>query len=460
MKLSVKFFCIAYGAVLLAAGLTGSLLIRQVSDTLWNTRFQQVEDAGHYAAGSFMSLTALMSEELTPAVRDDLTRQIFQAVDRTVNRVEIHTAETANPSWQNLKENEGLSAVTDGKSAVTMTVVCRLHRQNIPYFIVVYADFTDIRQQIHSLWLSYSLIVLLFAAVSGALLYGAAVRVARPLSRLAAAANRMAAGSYGETVEESCRDWEVQQLTSSFNIMSRSVQSSMAALQDEYQRRSLFLGDFTHEMKTPMTAILGYADMLHSYDLSDEEKARAAAAISREAKRLESLSQNMLELLVLQNDSIPLGPVSLPNLAAQLRDTLLFPSQKYGVSVTVNFPDMTVMGSQDFLLSLLYNLADNGFKASEKGQRVRISAAVENRKVVFSVVDEGRGIDPDHIRFLQDPFYREDKSRSRAMGGAGLGLSLCREIARIHHSRLHFESHPGKGTTVSFALDLGGDDHE
>ena len=112
------------------------------------------------------------------------------------------------------------------------------------------------------------------------------------------------------------------------------------------------------------------------------------------------------------------------------------------------------------LLSLLYNLVDNAFKASEPQTTVKIYSKSSNDIVRVFVEDKGRGIAKENIKLLAEPFYREDKSRSRKFGGAGLGLSLCKEIATLHGTELSFESEKGNGTTVSFTLKKGGEEDE
>ena len=128
----------------------------------------------------------------------------------------------------------------------------------------------------------------------------------------------------------------------------------------------------------------------------------------------------------------------------------------YDVNYSVEFHNEIVSANSVLLLSLLYNLGDNAFKASETGKRVKIYSEVTPDNIQIHIEDEGRGIAKENIKFITEPFYREDKSRSRKLGGAGLGLALCKEIARIHNTELVFNSEKNKGTRVSFILSKGG----
>ncbi|MGN0494444.1 MAG: sensor histidine kinase [Acutalibacteraceae bacterium] len=238
--------------------------------------------------------------------------------------------------------------------------------------------------------------------------------------------------------------------------MSLAVEQNIKEIKEEGERRDRFVSDFSHELKTPMTAIMGYAQLLDSYELEPQERKSAAETVYREAKRLEGLSRQLLDLYVLRNESTEFEEIALPEIGEQLKSALKFLSEKYRVPFSVNFGSETVLANRELLLSLLYDLADNAFKASEPESPIEIYSDSEDCKVKITVRDRGRGIEKENLRLLTEPFFREDKSRSRAQGGAGLGLSLCKEIAEIHGTSLCFESEKGKGTAVSFTLRKGG----
>ena len=108
----------------------------------------------------------------------------------------------------------------------------------------------------------------------------------------------------------------------------------------------------------------------------------------------------------------------------------------------------------------MYNLIDNAFKASVNNTEVKVYCKTDSNSVEIFVEDSGIGINNENIRLITEPFYREDKARSRKLGGAGLGLSLCNEIAKLHNTKLIFKSEKGKGTTVSFKLKKSGGNNE
>ena len=220
---------------------------------------------------------------------------------------------------------------------------------------------------------------------------------------------------------------EITELSQSFNTMADYVEDYIEQLKLATQNRDNFIADFTHELKTPLTSVIGYADMLRSYEMEPEQRRECADLIYKEGSRLEALSLNLLNLIVLK---------------------------KYGVKLKLNVEKAEVNAEPSLLKTLLYNLIDNACKASESGKPVTLTGYVDSDRYRFCVTDSGCGIAEDDLAKITEPFYMVDKSRSRSMGGAGLGLSICNEIAKLHGSTLEIVSEVGKGTDISFTVSL------
>ena len=218
-------------------------------------------------------------------------------------------------------------------------------------------------------------------------------------------------------------------------------------------RQERFMGAFAHEVKTPMTSIIGYADLIRGQTLTPEEQSEAADYIFSEGRRLESLSQKLLELLVLRRGGAVLNPASPAALVQGLVRRLAPLYAARGISLTCACGQGKCLLEPDLVKSLLLNLLDNARKALD-GQRgaIHVQAELLPGGCWISVRDSGRGIPPAALEHLTEDFYRVDKARARAQGGAGLGLSLCREIAALHSGELRFDSAPGLGTTVTVIL--------
>lgn len=293
--------------------------------------------------------------------------------------------------------------------------------------------------------------LLLEAAVLAA---GAAVtavfarRMTRPLRTLTTASAEIADGDYARRTGLHTGD-EIETLSSSFDKMADAVQEKITALQADVRQREDFMGAFAHELKTPMTSIIGYADMLRTIQASPAEQYEAAGAIYHEGRRLEALSGKLLALLGLGEETITLQPTALAALWPRLQAACP------GVPLQLPACDAAVQADADLLLDLLCNLVGNAVKASEPGQPVEVRAADNGDTVTLTVADHGCGIPQSEISRVTEPFYMVDKSRARKQGGSGLGLALCKRIAEVHGSDLHIESTPDEGTRVSVILRKG-----
>lgn len=456
MKLSFKFFCIAYIVVLLSTGLGGSYIIKNINDTLWNTQVERVNAAVNYAADSFLAFADVSYNEITGSQKNNAIRQIKSTLDSSVSDIEIYTSKAVNSQYTSMNENECTVTFIKKENRLLMESVCKLNTGSTDYYLFVYSDFTDIQNQRDMFWSKYGIVVICISVISGLLLFALARNITKPLNKLTRVADEIALGNYGKKVVVKGSDYEIATLSESVNSMSSAIEQKIKEIREELEKRNIFVADFTHEMKTPMTAIIGYAQILRSYDLNEMEKDQAAEAIYNEAKRLEKLSLQLLDLYVYQNENVEMERLNLFEIGEQLKDTLKYLSEKYDVSYSIDFEREFVCANSVLLLSLLYNLADNAFKASQPQTNIKIYSKATPATVQIYVEDEGRGIAKENIRFLTEPFYREDKSRSRKLGGAGLGLALCKEIVRVHGTGLYFESEKDKGTTVSFSLSKGG----
>ena len=205
------------------------------------------------------------------------------------------------------------------------------------------------------------------------------------------------------------------------------------------------MGNLTHELRTPMTAISGYSELLLTAKLSEEDREEALMYINSECKRLEKLSTKMVKLLSVDNEAdISLSKVSAKDLfditgkamASKLKEAdIELEACQNGESFMVDF---------DLMTEVLINLTDNAIKASPKGSKIILRAA-DNR---IEVEDFGKGIPAEEREKILEPFYMVDKSRSRKSGGAGLGLALVTTILKKHSCVLDIESEVGKGTRM------------
>lgn len=491
MKLAWKIFCAAYSIVMLTVGVGGFVLVEATAASLVDSRVDSVLTANATAARMFVVLAEKSPDKAVrtqaiqrqvAAMADTATTDklsigvisvgIAQSPYALVNRLEPSQQGYAFIAVDEAAVQEGVTVRADAPETDVETTgdapanwlqaVCRVTVNDDPFYVETLSDFSDVFAQRDRLIRLYRTVVLAVALLSGVVLLGVSLAVAWPLKRLSRVANQIAAGDLGKRIplgRHSMGSAEIRRLSADFNTMAQAVEDNIGSLQREVDKRETFIADFTHELKTPMTSIIGYADMLRSYALDESERREAADAIYREGRRLERLSMQLLDILVLEKDTIDLRAVHTAALFDELRQALRFLEKKYGVAVQVQADAAVVRGEPTLLLSLLYNLVDNACKASsavsnacKASPAVTVTGIQEGGRYRVVVADNGCGIAPENRDRVMEPFFREDKARSRRQGGAGLGLALCSRIAALHGTALEIDSLPGQGTTVRLEL--------
>lgn len=296
---------------------------------------------------------------------------------------------------------------------------------------------------------------LLAMVLAGGLVLLLCRRMTRPLEQLEQASRQIAAGAYSQRTAIHGSD-EIASLSRSFDEMAQAVEGTVQTLQQNTRQKDDFVAAFTHELKTPMTSILGFADILRSGEVSPATRRTAADYIYHESKRLEALSGNLLALMGLEQQPPQLEAVPLGRVLQSLRRAL-----PQGSPVpTLPRSDAVVLAQPELLCDMLYNLIQNARKATPADGKVEVLLDETPTRLTIRVQDTGCGIPPQELARITEPFYMVDKSRAREQGGSGMGLALCARIAALHGTTLQFASVPSQGTTVSFCLQKAGSQPE
>lgn len=245
-------------------------------------------------------------------------------------------------------------------------------------------------------------------------------------------------------------------LADNFNLMADSLENYIEQLKDEMERREKFMASFAHEIKTPMTSIIGYSDLIRCGALSADEIPKAANYIFSESKRLEKLSLKLLDLIVLKKRDFEFKKISISQTILDTAKAVKPKLISNNISFFAKCEEGECFVEPDLFKSLIINLIDNASKAVDnKGGIIKLYSEMTENGCIIKILDNGRGIPQEDIDKISQAFYRVDKSRSRKYGGAGLGLSLCSEIVAMHNGTIDFESELGKGTCVTVVLNGG-----
>lgn len=276
-------------------------------------------------------------------------------------------------------------------------------------------------------------------ALAGALAIWISGVLTRPLSQLADAAAKLADGDYAAPLPAAKND-EMNALIRAFSRMSAAIDERETALRTQAEERQALIDALAHEMRTPLTAILGGARLLQQSRLSGSQQSELLDTMAREASRLSAMDERLLLLTRLDHEAPAFAPFDSQAMAREALSVF--------DGVRLEGDDAVFVGERELTILLLRNLVVNAQRAGGK-EAVRVTLHPDG----FDVTDYGCGMTKEQIARAFEPFYKADKARTRSAGGAGLGLPLCRKIARLHHGELQMESEIGRGTRVCYRFD-------
>lgn len=272
-----------------------------------------------------------------------------------------------------------------------------------------------------------------------------------PLAKLNKATRQIASGDYANRIRVHGSN-ELSNLANNMNTMADSIEHHINLLTEAAENRKQFIHNLTHEMKTPLTSILGFADLLRiKTDISPAEVSEYSDIIFEEAKRLKSLSGKLMELITVGETTTEFETISSIELFEQIQRVLKPILKKNNITLITECDDFSFQADGELFKSMIYNLIDNAMKASKSGDTIFFTGT-KDTDFKITVKDQGIGIPKEELKKVMEPFYMVDKARSRQAGGAGLGLALCKRIAEIHHADFAIDSTLGTGTIVSITL--------
>ncbi|MBQ7816404.1 MAG: HAMP domain-containing histidine kinase [Oscillospiraceae bacterium] len=292
------------------------------------------------------------------------------------------------------------------------------------------------------------------SAIMAVVLYNLLKALTKPIQSLNEATIRFGKGDMTARIEHITND-EIGETANNFNIMAQQICTQMQTLADSAQEKQNFINDFSHEMRTPLTAIRGYSQYMQRARIDGEEYYNTLEIIDRQAYRLQNLSESMLALSISDMEQLNFTDVKISQVLKDIRLSLQPKLQKNKVNLEIICDEtLTVKGESSLIESLIANLVDNAINAckadeTKENHYVKINSYNSNDKAVITVEDNGIGMSCETMEKIHVPFYREDKSRSRQNGGAGLGGSIIKKIADVHGATLEYTSVHGKGTTAT-----------
>jgi len=297
--------------------------------------------------------------------------------------------------------------------------------------------------------LSISILVLMAISTFGGLFI--AKKALTPVKKISETISRISESNLSERINEKDIPSELKGLASSFN-------HTFDNLERAFNRQKQFVSDASHELRTPLSVILSHSEITLRKERSSEEYRNALIAIKDAAKIMLNMIERLLMLARLSSDRAELKFEEI-NLYSILKDVvkLLNPlAEQKDIKISIHGDEqLTTFGDRASLLELFTNIIDNAIKYNIQQGKVDISIKEDQDYVLIEVKNTGVGIPEEDLDKLFDRFYRVDKARSGETKGAGLGLSICKEIVQVHGGKIEIKSRIGEGTTVSIYLERG-----
>lgn len=459
MKLFWKQFIAMMCVIILSFMIFGNILMYMAFQTMLNHETEQgIEEIKIYQYALVASLEGLpkdyqATEMAVSQIAMSLKKNLISDQDAVVLYNEKKKVVYQNSSYQselidNIKEDtSGVWQIAGREGHYYLETLCKVQSSTGEYTLEMHRNIDHIYQGRSSLYDRYFVALIVVSAVFTVVILFFSMHFTRPVRRLSQVTQAFANGDYKCRVKEKGND-EVAVLSRDFNRMAGQLEENIWELEENARRQEEFTEAFSHELKTPLTSIIGYADILRSRELSGEEISLSANYIFQQGKRLERLALKMMELTYVNKQELQFQKIDA---RAFMEYTLAMAGkllQEKGISFEIEAEDGFVYGDLDLLSSLFLNLIDNARKACDVGGEIVWKGRRTEDGYLFSLKDNGQGIPEDEIQKITEPFYMVDKSRARKEGGAGMGMALCQVIIKCHHAKWDIWSRIGEGTEI------------
>ncbi len=383
------------------------------------------------------------NDKLSIRISDDAQNIIAQSDDVNFDMNLLKQLEDDSLAYKTIEYNSSYYIQT---ASVLNTFSGKVYLETIHDISSIFAD----RQNLFSF---YRKLIFCMLIINGLLVFFMTLWTLSPLKKLSNTTREIAKGKYSDRAVIQTKD-EIGLLAEDFNKMADSLETKIRDLEATTISQRDFIGSFAHEIKTPLTSIIGYADMLRSKKMTEENRILVADYIFNEGKRLEALSLKLLDLLVVKNREFEMKEINMKELFNNIKGIMEPTLKGSNIILKVSAEDTQIKVEVDLMKTLIFNLVDNARKAiKERGIISLTGKRISDDRFMIIVKDNGKGMPEEELSRITEIFYMVDKSRFKDKG-VGIGLSLCKEIVELHDGEMKFESQVDIGTSVY--LDLRG----
>ncbi len=462
MKFFWKIYFSFIAVFLIAFGLFGTWMIQTAFESSYQSALEDGEwDNRMYQLAFEMNLSSMDEENRTEEMIPIMAAAVVQNLSTTENIYRIYNEdhkllyESQSSSVRGTDVLPVLSADQPCSYSLYrlggqtwLVYACRSSMGGQVYLLESLTDISSIYEESDAYYSMYRTMMLVLILVMTVVVFVIAGMLTRSVNRLSHTTRRFTNGDLDARASESGGD-EIAELSKDFNRMAATLSDKMEELTLQAQRQEDFTASFSHELKTPLTSIIGYADMLRTMDCTKEEVVDAAGYIYHQGKRLENLSRKMLDMIVAGKQELQFHALDVRDLIEEAVRITEDSRQQQNIALSVELEGGWIMGDRTLLISAVTNILENARRAMPSGGRIHIQGRNYPNHYLLCVSDNGCGIEAKEISRITEAFYMIDKSRARREGGAGLGLALCSRILSLHNARWQIFSRPGLGTDIT-----------
>lgn len=401
---------------------------------------------GQRSYTNFKSEDSQIAEGLLTSEDKSKDEGLTTEIDNIENGI-LYTDEdkiTAEKKSANIVENSSYTEYMDSY-IINDKLFMKLKRDN--YIVITLSSISEannMKQEQTNFFIELSVIssfiIALFLSITVNFL-------TRKIKKLDKAVNKVKQGNYNIKLKRLGND-EIGNFGNSFNEMTIAIQDNINKIQEVSENRRQFIGDLTHEIRTPLTSIIGYSSLINNDKVTDNNTIKQySARIYEEGKYIQQMSERLTEMLLIENGSIK---KELINISEEMKIIIEeLENLYYNAIFNIQIEENVYKEVDKILLkSLIYNLVKNAIGAYDTTPRIDIYLS----KYEITIIDYGRGIPEDKIEKIKEPFYTLTKDRNRKISGMGLGLTLCFKIVNIHNWKLNIKSEIEKGTKVTILI--------
>ncbi len=405
---------------------------------------------------------------------NEISRDLTYRLDKTVyiynNKGKLIYPKTKRRNW--LKFTEDMENAISGELSYTIEYKSNKGLVYVSYpvkkddnlvgIIRFVSDYTPLFEQTSSFIrniLIFSILVFVFSII---IAYIISKQITLPIKKLANKTKEVTNGNFDVNIDIKSED-ELGMLASDFNLMLNTINTQIKTIKNDRdnlkelsEKQKKFFDNVTHELKTPMTTIIGYSEIIKDNQFTDKEFFnKAINRIISESNRLNRMIVQLLDISKNSNKNFDyeLKKLDISIIIKNMCEDMTYKAKKYNMIIEYDIEnDIKLIANEDKVKEIIINLIDNSIKYGKVNSTIYVNAYNDGKYVDISVIDSGEGIDESEIENILSPFYRVSKSETRELGSTGLGLAIVKSIVESYSGEINIKSELNKGTKVSIKL--------